>query len=147
MKVKFWKETGQLFIAIPCFSICCVGLIIAGIINSIIPLIVIGIIFLVVVLCFLFLPNYALTTIIFSNDGIEIKWFKKQLAFIFWNEITEVKSIPRGKGSVLAFYSNNKKIVVAPTKKIYTAIMNFCSNQSVINQIENATRLEWFRRK
>lgn len=147
MKIKFWKETGQLFVAIPCFSICCIGLIIAGIISLTIPLIVIGIIFLAVILCFLFLPNYALTTVIFSNDGIEIKWFKKQLTFIFWNEIIEAKSIPRGKGSVLAFFSNNKKIVVDPTKKIYTAIMNFCSNQSVINQIENDLRLEWFRRK
>ena len=109
MKVKFWKETGQLFIAIPVFSICCIGLIIAGIISSIIPLIVIGTIFMFVTICFLFFPNYALTTITLSNKGIEIKWFNKQINFIHWNEIIEVKSIPRGLGSVLAFFSNNNQ--------------------------------------
>lgn len=147
MKVKFWKETGQLFIAIPVFSICCIGLIIAGIISSIIPLIVIGTIFMFVTICFLFFPNYALTTITLSNKGIEIKWFNKQINFIHWNEIIEVKSIPRGLGSVLAFFSNNNQIVIDPTKKIYKAIMNLCTNQSVKNQMENDTHLEWFRKK
>lgn len=144
MKVEFWKESGQLFIAIPCFSICSIGLIIAGIITSLIPMLIAGCIFLLFTLCFLFYPNYALTKVILSEEGIETKWFKMQIALIHWDEITDVKTTPKGRSWNLSFFSNNNKIEIQPTKKIFNSIMKLCINQNVKNKIQNDIHLKWF---
>lgn len=144
MKVVFWKESGQLFIAIPVFSICSIGLIIAGIITSLIPMLIAGCIFLLFTLCFLFAPNYALTKVILSEEGIETKWFKSQIAFIHWDDITDAKATPKGRSWNLSFFSNNNKIEIQPTKKIFNTIMELCINPNIKNQLQNDIHLKWF---
>ncbi len=144
MKKEFWKESGQLFIVIPCFSICSIGLIIAGIITSLIPMLIAGCIFSLFTLCFLFAPNYTLTKVFLSEEGIEIKWFKSQIAFMHWNEITDVKTTPKGRSLNLTFFSKNNKIEIQPTKKIFNSIMKLCINPNIKNQIQNDIHLKWF---
>ena len=148
MRVTFWKEFGQLFIAIPSFCLFSFGFILAGIIAPLTPLLIAGIILLFVSLCFLFAPNFGLTKIVISEEGIATKWFNKQLAFLSWNKITETKTIPRGRGHVvLCFIENNKKIIIDPTKQIYDAIMIFCTNPNIKAQLKNDANLNWINKK
>ena len=147
MKEEFWKESGQLFIVIPCFNICSISLIIAGIITSSIPILIAGCIFLLFTLCFLFAPNCALTKVFLSEKGIEIKWFKSQIAFIHWDEITDVKTTPKGRYWNLSLFSKTNRIEIQPTKKILNSIMKLCINPNVKNQIQNDLHLKWFSKQ
>ena len=79
-----------------------------------------------------------------SEEGIETKWFKRQIALIHWDEITAVKTTPKGRSWNLSFFSNNNKIEIQPTKKIFNSIMELCINQNVKNQIQNDIHLKWF---
>lgn len=108
-------------------------LIIIGIILSIIRssgysgMIFCGLIPLLAMICILTFNKGLLSKIIYSENGIIWKRFKKNIMFISWEEITEIKNTPISMySSYLSFISNNKQIDVELTKKMYDAIMFIC---------------------
>ena len=145
MKYEFWKEPGQLFIAIPVFGVCGLVFLILGIVYSVWILTVFATTILIYIIYKLIAPKQALTKVMFSEFGVEIKWIRKQILFITWSEIIEVKSVPWGKSFRLAFVTKNSKLEMEPRKKIYNAVMELCSKSSIKYQLQNDSNFNCYR--
>ena len=152
MKITFWKHKYELFIGAILLAIISLLFIIIGIVliiqnHYIWPILVLGIINLILILYLLFFQKRILSKVIFSNEGIEWIWLKKRILFISWNNITDIKSSPRGRGAEdLSLISYDNKIDVSLTKKMYDAIMILCPNQNIKNQINNIDSFKWFHK-
>ncbi len=152
MKITFWKHKYELFIGAILLAIISLLFIIIGIVliiqnHYIWPILVLGIISLILILYLLFFQKRILSKVIFSNEGIEWIWLKKRILFISWNNITDIKSSPRGRGAEdLSLISYDNKIDVSLTKKMYDAIMILCPNQNIKNQINNIDSFKWFHK-
>ena len=61
---------------------------------------------------------------------------KKEISKISWSEVTDVDSVPVGKGRFyLSFISNKQEISVDITKKMYKALVQLCPNFNIIMKI------------
>ncbi len=144
-KFVFWKNNSNLFLGIPILLVLFLAFIIAGIVltpkNSIfLPMIIMSAICFLFLVYFLFFDKRTLSKIELSEEGIEWKWLGKNILFLGWHEIINIKSTTRGKGAEdLSIISNSEQIDISLTKKIYRTIMQVCPNQLVkkmINDIE-----------
>ncbi len=146
MKRKFWKHTYTLSIFCPVMISISLALIILGIILAIttnfafIGMIIGGLIPLLFVLFYLVFDKRLLSKVVFSENGIELTRFKKQIVSVSWDDITEVKSTPISwSSSYLTFLSKENQIDIELTQKIYNTIMFVCQNPTIkmkINEID-----------
>lgn len=151
MKVKFWLDLEDLIIV--CLGLCFFGLctVVSGAMISVktdwyVLTIVFGVLFLANVFAF-FLIKKVSSKVSFSHDGIEWTWFKKQIVFISWDDVTEVKETWQGRSKRLSFFNGDKEIQVCfIRKKMYDAIMILCPYQNIKNEINNMRLPVWFKK-
>ena len=152
MKVKIWKHTVGFF-----SIVFCIVLILIMIIISIIKVIkdyhywamlVLFVLFLIYFLLYLIFSKNALSKVVFSEDGIEWIRFKKQIAFIRWDEITDVLETPYGRFTHwLTFMSGSKRIDIdVLSKKMYNAIIEICPEPNIRMMINEINSLKYFHR-
>ncbi len=152
MKVKIWKHTVGFF-----SIVFCIVLILIMIIISIIKVIkdyhywamlVLFVLFLIYFLLYLIFSKNALSKVVFSEDGIEWIRFKKQIAFIRWDEISDVKQTLAGKYSYcLTFIAGSKRIDIdVSSKKIYNSIIQICPEPNIRMMINEINSLKYFHR-
>ena len=148
MKVKFLKHKEEL-IAICFLAMLSLCFIIIGIISfaNLGALFIIGSIFLIVPFYLLFIDKRPSSIVIYSEEGIEWKSFKKSVEFIRWDEITEITNTSRGKFYWLTFISKEKRIDVSLTKKMYKVIMILCPYQNLKVRLDNIECFKWFHEK
>lgn len=152
MKLTFWKHKYELFIGIISLVIISLSFLIAGIVLIIKnhyywPILILGLISLILTFYILFFQKRVLSKITFSDNGIEWSWLNKRILFINWNDITNIKSSPRGRGAEdLSIISYNDRIDISLTRKMYDAIMILCPYQNIKNQINNIDSFKWFHK-
>lgn len=152
MKTKFWKHEFELLFVYPLFGIISFIIFLVGLIlliqdKSFWPLMVAGLIFLILILNVVVFNKRILSKVIFSKDNIKLERFKKEINHIDWNEITNIESIPVGKGHFyLSFVSKNKRINVDLTKKMYATIMDICPSLNIKIKINEMNEFKWFHR-
>ena len=132
MKTKFWKHQFGILFFWPFMSIIALAIVLAGLILTLkntayLGLLVGGLIPLVIIIGELIFDRRVLSKVEFSEDGIKCYRLKKQITYIRWSEITDVKDISVARGHrYLRFVAENKKLDVDLTKKMYEAIIALC---------------------
>lgn len=141
---EFWRHRSEIIIFWPFVFIFSFTFIISGIVLMIIKdlgfagMILAGIIPLIISFILIISDTKLLSKIIISDKGIEWKKFKKQILFIDWHEIIEIKTTPISPTArYLSFVSNKGKIDLELTKKIYNTIMIVCPDSNVKMQIND----------
>lgn len=154
LKITFWKHKLEIYVYFTFFLPVSLGLFLAGLILTIQdaenfwPLLVLGIFILFCIIIIFFDEKRIVAKVIFSDDGIEWRWFKKTILFIDWTEITDITTRFRGRGNYdLSFIANDKRIDVWLTKKIYNTIIIICPEPNVKMQINNLKEFEWCHNK
>lgn len=140
MKVKFLKHEVSFFTAVIIVSAMSIALIGTSFIDfsNMWGLCAVGAALLFALLYIVFIDKKISSTVIFSEEGIEYKSFKKSILFIAWGEITEITRTPRGINfEWLTFVSNDKRIDVDLTKKMYKVIMILCPYQNQKTKIND----------
>ncbi len=105
-----------------------------------------------VALCFilyeLFIDKRISSMVIYSEQGIECKSFKKIITYFKWEEITEIIDTTRGRSfHWLTFIAKDKRIDVELTQKMYNVIMILCPYQNLKRRIDDMECFKWFHRK
>lgn len=145
MKVTFWKHQIELFLGWLVIIILSVILIITGTIFTVKEasvywsILFSGIICLIPSIYVLFFQKKVLSKVTFSNKRIEVIWFKKEITFLYWSDVIEVRATSHGRGHCyLSFISRDQQIDIDPTKKIFKTIMILCpiNIQVMIKNIE-----------
>lgn len=153
MKVEFWKHQTEVLLIWPfaiiisaLFTI--IGLILMFVIDtSLGGMAFCGAICLILALAGIFANNRVLSKVKYSDSGILLKRFKKEILFLTWDEINEVTTTPVSRSiTYLSFVSNKGKIDVELTKKMYEAIMKLCPNINVKTQINDIERFKGFHK-
>lgn len=151
MKAVFWKK-GFIFLVV-CFMMLLfpLTLIIAGIITTIRDgqfniMIVVGIGCLAMCIRLLLYKD-TFTKIILSDTGIELKYGKKQLAFIEWLNITDVDTKFSSKLTYLVFMEGDTKIECVAGMELFNTIMDICPNRYIKNRIEDLPALEFYKNR
>jgi hypothetical protein len=95
-----------------------------------------------------FLRKKLFSRIILSAEGVKLTFFKKQLLFFKWNEITEVKQVPYTTGfrTVVVLCRGAEIISFDITPKVYKTIMILCSIPWIKTSIRNLGYI-WDNRK
>lgn len=144
-KLEFWAHKSNLILGIPMIIILLLIFLSIGIIempkSSIFwPMITMSIICLIFLIYILFFDKRTLSKVKFSEKGIELVWLGRDILFVDWYDIKEVKSTPRGKGAEdLSIISNTTQVDIGLTKQMYNTIIQICPNPLVkimINDIE-----------
>ena len=71
--------------------------------------------------------------IIFSNDGIEWVYRKKQVKFFAWSEITDVQMqmLKNIGNDLVVFYRGTDTVSIECGKRMYKAVTALCANKEV----------------
>lgn len=120
MEVKFLKHKVEFLIMLIIMPFVSIFLISMSFIDftNMWPSCAVGIIALLILLYAIFIDKKFSSNVIFSEEGIEYKSFKKSILFIAWDDITEIKRTPRSAYSEwITFVARDKKIDVSITKK------------------------------
>lgn len=155
MKVKFWKYSLELyfylFLIIPiAFLFLIFAITDLSPINSFEEWLVIAVFssFLIFCIAWVFIDKNLLSKVVFSEKGLEIIRFKKQVTFISWDDITEVKTKLRGRGNEhLMFVCGKTQVDIFLTKKMYNIIMLICPNECIKRLINNIDYFKSFHIK
>lgn len=143
MKIKFWKYKYSLVTTILVLGLTILIIVFVGIFTNNetakIPLIICPcVILLFGLIILLSQEGKYISKIIFSKEGMEIITFNKRKMFMAWEEITQVKATPYGKGGrYLSFVADGKQIDVEITKKMYITIMLLCRYEKVKIMLNN----------
>ena len=149
MKVKFLKQIMEFI----CYCLVILGslcLIIIGIVffSNLGVLILVALLFLIYPVYMLFIDKRPSSIVIYSEEGIEWKSFKKSIEFIRWDEITEITETRRGQNFYwLTFMTKERRIDVELTKKMYDTIMILCPYQNLKNRIDDLENFKGLHRK
>ena len=148
MKISFWKHTTELIYCIFMTTLCFVMAIISIILKWywLGKAVFIGMTAICVII--LFALKRLLSKVNFSEEGIEWTRFKKQIAFIRWDEITDVQETSRSRNlKWLTFIDKDKRIdMEVPTKKMYNAIIEICPEPNIRMMINEINSLKYFHR-
>lgn len=144
MEVKFWKHGIELFGYLSFILIVLLGdilCIIFVLLNEISTLsIVIFSAILLFLLLIVFFNKNVLSKVIISEIGIKLMWFKKEILFINWEDIIEVKSAVQSFcTNYLTFVTKDNTIRFDLTKKMYDTIMAVCPIPNIkvrINELD-----------
>ncbi len=153
MKVKFWKHTKEFhfYITIIIVSLIVpIWEIIDIIKNNSFPVFIIfySLYLFVTFIYMLFIDKRITSKVVFSMEGIEVKYFKKQIVYIRWEDILEAKETVRNvRFSWLSFVTENNQINIDLTKKIYNIIMLMCPREDIKRNINNIEYFKWYHRK
>lgn len=147
MKAEFWKKGTISIVVALIFLFISLGTVIAGIVvtlndSSLWYLIAIGGAILLMSIGLLF---SSFEKVVLSDDGIELKYGKKQLTFINWYDITDIKAKLGGKAlGYLTFFKGAERIDLILDFKPFNAVMDICPNANVKYQIANLPQLADF---
>ena len=153
MKKEFWLCPMATLFIWPFFGTIYLTVFIVGIILTFInsecwPIILCGIILIPSSVYGIFIKEETLTKVIFSEDEICLKRFNKLIKAIKWSDVVQISGGYYGRAlSYMSFISNNEKINVVPTKKMYETILYTCPYNHLKNMIENIKQFKWFHRK
>jgi hypothetical protein len=87
------------------------------------------------------------STVTFSNEGVEWRLFKKQVLFIKWEEIADVKQTHYGMIHQVALFRGQEKIEMEVLRKMYNTIMTICPMPDVKIKINELPCLKFFHKK
>lgn len=150
MKKEFWKNWSELIVYLILVFICAILVLTFSILFINNADVLYGIIFsaimLIIGIACIFLQKRILTKIIFSNQGIEIKRFGKQIGFINWETLTDIQYVIHGRIGYLSFIVKDSQLEVALTKKIYNAIMAICPYPNIKAHLNNMEELKSFHK-
>ena len=144
MQKEFFKNKAALIFVIGTFiivEIVILSLVVSALLGNeniavLYPAIIACVLPLIFLLFIFFCRKEFLSKVVFSEEGLEWKLFKKQLLFIKWEEITDVKVIVEGVGNIQpAIYRNSEKIQMEASRKAYDSFMKFCPDPNIKAQI------------
>ena len=155
MKQEFWKHQYEILFFWPFMSVLSFSCLITGIImttkDALVywPIIVFGSFCLIFCACAIFLQKKLLCKIIFSEEDIVVKRFGKNITTMKWSEVIHVEGHLYGShgGRYMSFISQNGKIDVVPTQKMYNSIIELCPYTNIKDDIKNIECFKWFHRK
>ena len=100
---------------------------------------IIWFIFLIITTIIVIFDKKHLSKLIFSEHGIRWIKFNKEIMYMQWEDITDIKQTPAGLATFyLTFVSNDKQINMDIfSKKMYKEILNICPNENIKLRIKN----------
>ena len=106
-------------------------------------------IFFIIGICWFFLDKNILSKLTFSEQGIRWTRFNKEVMYIKWIDITNIKQTPDGLATFyLTFVSNDKCINMdIASKKMYKQILDICPNENIKFMIKNIDFLRNYNKK
>jgi energy-converting hydrogenase Eha subunit C len=153
MKQQFWIHQYEILFFWPLMGILSFACLIIGIVMTTKaslywPILAFGTFFSIFCICTIFFQKKLLCKITFSNEEITIKRLGKNITIMKWSEVTRVEGHLYGSngGRYMSFISQNEKIDVIPTQKMYNAIILLCPYSNIKNQINNIECFKWFHR-
>lgn len=157
MKNEFYVYEAATLIGCPiCFMLSSI-LTFAGIVMTINfsfcwPILLLGCVMLILSFYILFGQKRTLTKVKFTNDTIFIKRLNKLIFSINWSDISDVNANTSyapyiWNAQYLTFISENKRIDLVLTKKMYKTIMLVCPYLSIKNEINKIEFFKWLHRK
>ncbi|MBQ7977308.1 MAG: hypothetical protein IJ301_01740 [Clostridia bacterium] len=153
MEVVFWKHKSYLVFMTFIIFIALISSIIFAIlaITNIDMLIGCAFMFIVFIIgiCCIFINNNFLSKLTFSEDGIKWTRFNKEIMFMNWDEIVEIKQTPAGRATCYLTFDTGQKFmhIDVSSKKMYDAIINICPSGNIKYRIRNLDFLKWYQRK
>lgn len=153
MTIKFWAHKMELLFIYPLFLtisfiIFLTGSILMSTDLSFYPLMLIGLIAIIILLCSLIFNKRLLSRVVISENYIALERMKKEIKKISWNEVIDVDSIPVAKGRFyLSFISSQQEISVDITKKMYKALVQLCPNFNIIIKINQMNEFKWLHKE
>ncbi len=153
MKTRFWKHEFEILFVYPLFFAISFAIFLAGTILmfssiSFLPLMLVGLIFLILITCSILFNKRLLSKVIYSKEYIKQERLKKEIKRIYWNEIIDIDSIPVGRGHFyLSFVSNQQQISVELTKKMYKTILQLCPNINIVTKIKQMNEFKWLHKE
>ena len=153
MTIKFWAHKMELLFIYPLFLtisfiIFLTGSILMSTDLSFYPLMLIGLIAIIILLCSLIFNKRLLSRVVISENYIALERMKKEIKKIPWNEVIDVDSIPVAKGHFyLSFISSQQEISVDITKKMYKALVQLCPNFNIIIKINQMNEFKWLHKE
>lgn len=153
MKFKFWEFGAELLVLIISIILLFLGTITFFILSFYYSYLwfcfTVFLIMFIICLSILLLNKKYFSKIKFSEQGIQITWFKTESKSLNWNEFLDAKRTPLGRGtSYLTLITQNDKIdIYISSQKMYNAIISTCSNNNIKYIIENLSFLKWYRRE
>ncbi|MBQ8522208.1 MAG: hypothetical protein IJ458_00915 [Clostridia bacterium] len=152
MEIGFWKHQLKvgisLFMEILCFVFAVTSIVLVVKESFYWIVLVFAIVMLLLNTYAVFFEAKILYKVFFSNKGIRVKRLKKELLFINWEDITEVKATPYARGdSYLSFMIVNNQLDVDLTKKMYDTIMILCPYTGIKTMINNLPQFKWYHRE
>lgn len=152
MQAVFWKEGLLKVVAVIatiafCFAFSLTFGILSIFDNKYLSLFFAGLIMCVVAVSPILIDEHLFAKVIVSDSGLTLKLRKKQLMFLSWQDIADVKLVFFGKMDALAFSNLSDKLVVVVGWKFYCAMMEVCSDVNIKYQIKNEPFLEYYKRK
>ena len=153
MEIKFWAHEFELLFFYPFFLAISFAIFLAGLILmftdlSFYPLMLMGLVFLIILICSLFFDKRPLSKVVITENYIALERMKKEISKISWSEVTDVDSVPVGKGRFyLSFISNKQEISVDITKKMYKALVQLCPNFNIIMKINQMNEFKWLHKE
>ncbi len=141
--MKFWKDGWSHVIGVFIVTLMPLTLAVVGLVtyleSGVFYMLVAGcVMFIVCVLVFL----TKLSKVIITDEGVEIKYGKKQLAYINWFDVTKVDAAMIPRTWYLIFFSDEKRIEVALSPKLYQTIMDLCPSLFVRTQLDSLPILQ-----
>lgn len=153
MEVVFWKQQSKLVIGIVIASLLLITSLVLGILS------LNGIVFwgcTITFFCFfifmiglIFFDRNILSKLTFSEDGIKWTRFNKEIMYMNWDEIVEIKQTPAGRATCYLTFDTGQKFmhIDVSSKKMYDAIINICPSGNIKYRIRNLDFLKWYQRK
>ena len=110
---------------------------------------VIWAVFLIFTILILIFDEKCLSKLTFSEQGIRWTRFNKEVMYIKWIDITNIKQTPAGLATFyLTFVSNDKCIKMdIASKKMYKQILDICPNENIKFMIKNIDFLRNYNKK
>lgn len=147
MKTKFWKEGLDAIVVTPIMLIGLFMVFMAGIIifwQTNVLWYFVALECLLVILS-IYSLYHVFQRIIVSYDGIQLKLGKKQLAYIPWSNVTNVKVKLSGLRMFLVICDDNIKIDFFLHPKVFLTIKNICTNDYVQSFLDDSPFLRNLR--
>ena len=153
MEVMFWKHkimfVTSIFIASLLFVTSLILVILS--LNNLVfwGCSIVFLIFFIILMCLIFLDKNVLSKLTLSEDGIKWTRFNKEIMYMNWDEIVEIKQTPAGRATCYLTFDTGQKFmhIDVSSKKMYDAIINICPSGNIKYRIRNLDFLKWYQRK
>ena len=152
MEYTFWEKGTSLFGILFILSLLFVAIVTFSILTIFYPSFWLASLFmgLLFAFCFvmLFLDKKYLTKITLTENGIKGTWLNKNIGFIKWEKIIEVKETVRSRApSWLTLKTQTQQLDIELTKKLYNKIMEICPIPNLKVMINELEDFKFFHRK